>query len=954
MHKLIAVFFILQFKLISISMYAMDIKFKLYGKGFGLQWHYVFDIEKDKEGFYWLATEKGVYRFDGNNFNEIKPRQKAYRGQSVNHLFLSDHFLYAIYDKKGCVRMNLTDYKTEELDSLPILDLTQDSNGVITTLYKDGRLIQHDGGKPIFIKKFNVPKSTGFVYDWKNRIIISTVKNEIDILDKSTLTVVKKFVLKDYQNRLSFNQRKGELYLNPSYTIFKLDSNERLVQFQSNLSSTRGFINYFQFFNDGTIFFVRNNKPFFLDKNNVEHQITLDGLNNYDIMSAFTVGNNRLLLGTNSGLVDIDLSEKTFGHQKFNGGDSDYGTSVARKIIAMGNDAMLLFGFPYNYSFKEGQEPKKLVDRSGAAYDAVRVGDLVYITTEGGGLRSMRTDGLGYQLASGFPFSSKTSYYSICFNEEDSSLLIGGDNDLIYFHLKNRTGRKINMPFKMGIVKTMVYDAENNTYWVGTEKGLIRLDRNLNVENIAKNDQKDFWDTMVVDLLIDKRINGIWIATEKNLYLKGLNTRKTLRKVISPLFEKSKISSIVKDFQDRLWVGTFDGIIVYDPAADRLYKIDSENILLNNEFNYKSAAVLANGKVVFGGLSGYDIINAENVVFNSDTVYGKISGIEIFGRLDTVFMKSNLHGENQVSINTDEQYLRVNFSNIFMNQFESAKYQYNLNGNNWIPLGSDDYFVNIHQLPEGQHTLYIRGESSFGKYVNFKPLKINANVPFYKKRNFIWSLFILLVIMSGLFIFLLLKLRSREQKLKNEISMDLHDEVGTILTRALLISESNKFSNKISEIQNNIREALYSLRLYIHSLNDSDSNANQFVAEIRSLVENILGPFISKIDFKYRIENDVLISVEKNRELKLSIFEILTNIVKHAGAETVMIDVVLEGRYFMITIEDDGILSDLSLIENKGNGIKNLRKRANRLRGYIMFDLGQHHSGMKTKIKVKL
>lgn len=161
MHKLIALFLILQFKLVSISMYAMDIKYKLYGKGLGLQWHYVFDIEKDNEGFFWLATEKGIYRFDGKNFNEIKPRQVAYRSQSVNRLFLRGQFLYAIYEKRGCIRMNLSDYKTEELDSLPILDLIQDQNGIITILYKDGRLAQYNKSKYKVLKKF-APKVYGF------------------------------------------------------------------------------------------------------------------------------------------------------------------------------------------------------------------------------------------------------------------------------------------------------------------------------------------------------------------------------------------------------------------------------------------------------------------------------------------------------------------------------------------------------------------------------------------------------------------------------------------------------------------------------------------------------------------------------------------------------------------------------------------------------------------------
>ena len=50
-----------------------------YGKNKGLQNLNIYDIILDKNGFIWLATEYGIYRFDGQNF-------KSYQSNSQNSL----------------------------------------------------------------------------------------------------------------------------------------------------------------------------------------------------------------------------------------------------------------------------------------------------------------------------------------------------------------------------------------------------------------------------------------------------------------------------------------------------------------------------------------------------------------------------------------------------------------------------------------------------------------------------------------------------------------------------------------------------------------------------------------------------------------------------------------------------------------------------------------------------
>jgi signal transduction histidine kinase len=62
--------------------------------------------------------------------------------------------------------------------------------------------------------------------------------------------------------------------------------------------------------------------------------------------------------------------------------------------------------------------------------------------------------------------------------------------------------------------------------------------------------------------------------------------------------------------------------------------------------------------------------------------------------------------------------------------------------------------------------------------------------------------------------------------------------------------------------------------------------------------------------------------------------EILHNIAKHSRAKRVTINVKVTSQRFQISIQDDGIGFDVAKVR-RGNGLKNLRRRAGDLRATL-------------------
>ena len=53
----------------------------------GLSNNYVRDIVQDEQGFVWIATEAGLYRFDGCKFTTYKSNNSGLSNNTINTLF---------------------------------------------------------------------------------------------------------------------------------------------------------------------------------------------------------------------------------------------------------------------------------------------------------------------------------------------------------------------------------------------------------------------------------------------------------------------------------------------------------------------------------------------------------------------------------------------------------------------------------------------------------------------------------------------------------------------------------------------------------------------------------------------------------------------------------------------------------------------------------------------------
>jgi two-component sensor histidine kinase len=286
-------------------------------------------------------------------------------------------------------------------------------------------------------------------------------------------------------------------------------------------------------------------------------------------------------------------------------------------------------------------------------------------------------------------------------------------------------------------------------------------------------------------------------------------------------------------------------------------------------------------------------------------------------------------------------------------KFRYTEFEYNIDDGKWISLNGLSYLY-MYNLKDGIHTINIRGWDDSGNPVVFDTIKVNHVTDFFKSTNFRYFLLFMVISLLGVTVFINYYNFRELNKVKTNIAMDLHDEIGTIINRSLYTLKDDPILNKNSQLINSLSEALFSIRTFINAFNVGNINIFQFIDEVKEHTINYFKNSGTKYNLTFQIEKDSNINSFIYRDLKLVIYEINQNILKHSKATIVNAHISIDNDQLNVYIQDNGVLINVHDLEMKGNGINNIRKRINRLKGEVNFSINSDGKGLKIEFRLKL
>ncbi|MFY0683619.1 MAG: hypothetical protein JXR20_03640 [Balneola sp.] len=204
-----------------------------------------------------------------------------------------------------------------------------------------------------------------------------------------------------------------------------------------------------------------------------------------------------------------------------------------------------------------------------------------------------------------------------------------------------------------------------------------------------------------------------------------------------------------------------------------------------------------------------------------------------------------------------------------------------------------------------------------------------------KTRNAIITFVLILIGLYVIYryrIYYLLK----EERTRNIIARDLHDDLSATLSSISFFSEAAKRESKSSEsnskflnrIDESALEAKEKINDIIWAIDPENDDWDTFITKCKRYAAEM---FESKsISYDIDIDNDIElpVNIRARKDLWLIFKEIITNLVRHSEATSAKVRFEVNKNRLTICVIDNGIGFDSSL-KHKGNGISNIQRRMN-------------------------
>lgn len=404
-----------------------------------------------------------------------------------------------------------------------------------------------------------------------------------------------------------------------------------------------------------------------------------------------------------------------------------------------------------------------------------------------------------------------------------------------------------------------------------------------------------------------------------------------LQKIITDEQNDRIISSMTIDSSGNLWMATKKGLLVYDVNHNKFDRFTTADGLISNELD-ATMICTSTGRIVMGSpdyLSSFD--PAMLLASIDQTPKIRLTNVKANGRsvaADSIDKMTFGYRVNNFLFN----WTVTDYNNPLNNHF-----YYRLKGIDqaWRSAGNHGQ-VEFANLSPGNYTLLLKGENSNGVSAD-KILSIHFTIllPFWRRWWFLSLLFLSIIgFFYGLYRYRLAQ-GLKIEKLRNKISLDLHDDIGSTLSSISILSEMALHEKKarqaeemLFEIKENSLSLMERMDDIVWSINPQNDSLESLFLRIKTFASRLFEA--KEINYKIAIDEKIRheqLKMEYRQQIYLIMKEAINNLVKYSCCRKAEITVHHTGSHLDILVKDNGKGFDVQKSTNR-NGLNSMKQRA--------------------------
>lgn len=670
-------------------------------------------ITEDQKGRLWIGTENGL-----NLFNKGSRKFYRYFHENEVHGSLSNNVINDVYFNKasnelwvatqnGLNKLNLEKYKDlikppenafkryyhkpsnkHSIDNNEVKVITEDNAENIWAVTAGNNLNRYKPGKDWFIRtSINIANTNSLghlpkrvLVDQSGDFWLGNNLSEIIFWDRDRDTFRKKsFADKDIPIFDLYQDKKGIIWIaTDGHGLYFVQKKQGITKHLTH--------------NPSDPFSLPNNQP----------SKILEDENGIFWIASY-----------NKGVSKLALSKSAFGHYYYQEGKNSLSTKIAQSVLQdtkgriwIGTDGGGLNLFDeadnYFYHFRHDSNDPNTLSTDKILYLEESYDGSIWVCTWDAGLNKFNPENkrvTRYKHDPSDPYSIGGNTVSYAVEDSLKRLwiatrsaglnLFDPDTERFYEYLHNPED---TTSLISDVVFSLSIDSQNRLL-VGTSQGLcmVNLDHlthkipeKINFKNIARKSLQG----NRINYITEDRRGNIWVGTDLGIYKLNPNLKLQRTYTTQDGLPNNLVVGLTEDEKGHIWITSKSGLSRLDPQTHNIKNYNIHDGIQGMEFQSRSIDKTNDGRIIIGGINGFNLFDPEDIVKNVQTPKPVLTDFLVYNNKvnaqDTingrVLLEKNISNTDEITLTHQEDYVAFEFVALNYENPERVNYAYKLNG----------------------------------------------------------------------------------------------------------------------------------------------------------------------------------------------------------------------------------------------------------------------------------